>query len=125
MCLTELPLIFHPGPHLPTQPGRARSPPGEALDHTRSSAALLAPQLLLTVGGEPLTFFLLGASELLLCMKCSLCALLCIPLLLYPAIPNLFGSSDQFRGRWFFHARWWEGGWFGDDLRALHLSCTL
>lgn len=52
MCLTELPLIFHPGPHLPTQPGRARSPPGEALDHTRSSAALLAPQLLLTVGGS-------------------------------------------------------------------------
>lgn len=40
-------------------------------------------------------------------------------LLLHPAIPNLFGSRDQ------FHALWWEGGWFGDDSRALYLSCIL
>lgn len=33
---------------------------GEALDHTRSSAAPLAPQSLLTVGGGALTLFLLG-----------------------------------------------------------------
>ena len=41
-----------------------------------------------------------------------------------PAVPNLFGSSDQFHGRQFFHGPW-GGGWFQDDSSALHLSHTL
>ena len=43
-------------------PSWARPPvlTGEALDRTRSSAALLAPQSLLTIRGDPLTLFLLG-----------------------------------------------------------------
>ena len=40
------------------------------------------------------------------------------------AVPNLFGTSDQFHGRQFFHGPW-GGGWFQDDSSALHLSCTL
>ena len=38
--------------------------------------------------------------------------------------PNLFGTSDQFRGRQFFHGLG-VGGWFQDDLSPLHLLCTL
>ena len=41
-----------------------------------------------------------------------------------PAVPTLFGSSDQFHGRQFSHGPW-GGGWFQDDSSALHLSCTL
>lgn len=39
------------------------------------------------------------------------------------AIPNLLGTRDWFHGRPFFHG--WSRGWFQDDSRTLHLSCTL
>ena len=47
-----------------------------------------------------------------------------MPVRFSSVVPNLFGTRDQFRGRQFFH-RPAEGGWFGDDSRALHLLCTL
>ena len=37
--------------------------------------------------------------------------------------PQLFGTTDQFRGRQFFHGL--ERGWFQDDSSTLHLFCTL
>ena len=40
------------------------------------------------------------------------------------AIPNLFGTRDQFHRRQFFHGQR-EGEWFRDDSSALHLLCTL
>ena len=45
-------------------------------------------------------------------------------------VPNHFGTRNQSRGRQFSMDRWGLGGggvcvWFGDDLRALHLLCTL
>ena len=39
-------------------------------------------------------------------------------------VPNLSGTRDQFRGRHFLH-RTGQGAWFGDDLSALYLLCTL
>ena len=36
------------------------------------------------------------------------------------AVPNFFGTGDQFRGRPFFHTRG-VGDWFRDDLSTLHL----
>ena len=42
------------------------------------------------------------------------------------AVPNLFGTRNQFHRRQFFH---WpgaeEGGWFGDNSNILHLLFTL
>ena len=40
-----------------------------------------------------------------------------------PAVPNLFDTRDQFRGRQFFHGL--GRGWFGDDSSTLNLLCTL
>ena len=39
------------------------------------------------------------------------------------AVPNLFGTRDQFHGRQFIH-RLGAGHGFGDALSALHLLCT-
>ena len=41
-----------------------------------------------------------------------------------PAVPNLFGPRDGFRGRQFFQGPEWVG-LFRDDSSALHLLCTL
>ena len=40
------------------------------------------------------------------------------------AVPNLFGASDRFHGRPFFH-RPGGGGWFGDDSSTSRLLCSL
>lgn len=40
-------------------------------------------------------------------------------------VPNLFGTTDQFRGRQFFHQLGVGLGWFQDDSSTLRLSCTL
>ena len=40
------------------------------------------------------------------------------------AVPNLFGTRDQFQGRKFFHETWRER-WFQDVSSTLHLLCTL
>ena len=47
-------------------------------------------------------------------------------------VHTLFGTKDQFHGRQFFSrlGQWWGvhgmgWTWFGDDLSALHLLCTL
>ena len=42
-----------------------------------------------------------------------------------PIAPNLFGPRDRFCERQFLLPEWGEGGWFGDDSSALHLSCPL
>ena len=48
-----------------------------------------------------------------------------ILIILFPivAVPKLFGTGDQFCGRWFFYG--WVGWWFGDDSSTLHLLYTL
>ena len=40
------------------------------------------------------------------------------------AVPNLFGTRDQFRGRQFFHGLG-SGEWFRDDPSTLYLLCAL
>ena len=57
-----------------------------------------------------------------LCLA-SLAKLVLIILSPIVAVPNLFGTGDQFCGRQFFHG--WVGGWFGDDSSILHSLFTL
>ena len=52
--------------------------------------------------------------------RCGLSILQCC---LKAAVPNLFGTRDQFRRRQFFHKSG-VGGWFQDDSSTLHLLCT-
>ena len=52
--------------------------------------------------------------------RCGLSVLQCC---LKAAVPNLFGTRDQFRGRQFSH-NLGVGGWFQDDSSTSHLLCT-
>ena len=42
----------------------------------------------------------------------------------FAAVPNLFGTRDQFNGKQLLHGLR-DGGGFSDDSNALHLLCTL